>query len=105
MRKVEVPVDISSEQKSILGVISTRQLIYLLVGGLIIYSIIPLAWSLGSSLYTSFIFCVISALPIVVMIAPLAFMKNNKYNMFYDMYLYTRFLGKYEKGVWRKGKY
>ena len=49
MRKVEVPVDISSEQKSILGVISTRQLIYLLVGGLIIYSIIPLAWSLGSS--------------------------------------------------------
>lgn len=33
MRKVTVPVDMTSEQKTLLGVLSKRQLIYLLGGG------------------------------------------------------------------------
>ncbi|PEX03227.1 PrgI family protein, partial [Bacillus cereus] len=37
MRKVTVPVDMTSEQKTLLGVLSKRQLIYLLGGGASLY--------------------------------------------------------------------
>lgn len=38
MRTVEVPVDMSSEQKEILGIVTTRQLLYIAVGGVPLYA-------------------------------------------------------------------
>ena len=41
MRREKVPVDMSSEQKNLMGVLSTRQAIYIGVGTLIVYSYVP----------------------------------------------------------------
>ncbi len=46
MRKVTVPVDMTSEQKTLLGVLSKRQLIYLLGGGASLYLYVPFLWRL-----------------------------------------------------------
>lgn len=105
MRKVSVPVDMSSEQKSILGVLSIRQLIYVVAGGLTIYGYVPLLFNamLGLPLAARLIVCIISALPIVGVLFPLAFIRKRNYHMFLDSYLLIKFRAKTQHGVWRKG--
>ena len=103
MRKVNVPIDMSSEQKIILGVLSMRQLVYLVVGGVVIYGMSPLIWSLPIDALSKLILQIIFAIPVIAIIVPLAFIKHTKYNMFMDFYLITKLGGRGQKGVWRKG--
>lgn len=105
LKKVNVPVDMSSEQKVILGIVSMRQLIYLIVGGTILYTIIPLVWNMagGISWAIKLAFCAVSALPICIIVIPLAFFKMRKYGMFLDYYLLIKLGGKTQMGVWRRG--
>lgn len=106
MRKVSVPVDMSSEQKVILGIVSMRQLIYMVVGGTIIYSFVPLVWgaTAGLPIGLRIALCVIVSLPLLVIIVPLAFIRNRRYGMFYDYYLLVRLGGKTQVGTWAKGR-
>lgn len=105
MRKVSVPVDMSSEQKVILGVVSIRQLIYVAIGVGVIYAFVPTLWKLlaGLPIIFKIVVCVIPAIPVLVVIVPLAFIKKKNYHMFYDFYLLIRFNAKNQHGVWRKG--
>lgn len=107
MRKVSVPVDMSSEQKVILGIVSIRQLIYIVIGGSIIYSIVPLVWNMleGFSLVVRLVACIIPALPVLAVIVPLAFIRKRNYHMFYDFYLLIKLNAKSQHGVWRKGRH
>ncbi len=105
MRKVNVPVDMSSEQKVILGIVSMRQLIYIAIGGSVIYAFVPFTWNLlaGFPLMFKLVACILPALPVVVVVAPLAFIRKKNYHMFYDFYLLIRFNAKNQHGVWRNG--
>lgn len=95
----------SSEQKVILGIVSMRQLIYLMIGGSILYTIIPFVFNvLGGLPFTvKLAICFIAASPILILILPLAFFKIRKYGMFLDYYLLVKLGGKTQTGVWRKG--
>lgn len=102
MRLVQVPDDMTSDIKNILGIISTRQLIYLIAGGALVYSYIPKVFSLSSSFVASVILCLLSAVPVVVIVGVLGFMKNEKQNMYYDTYLRILIMKKTQKGNWHK---
>ncbi|MCK6259527.1 PrgI family protein [Fictibacillus sp. KIGAM418] len=107
MRKVTVPVDMTSEQKTILGIVSTRQLIYCLVCGALIYIVAPFGWKVGimlSGYIGGIITTVLLAFPFAVIFLPLGFWRREKYHMFLDQYLLTKFRYKDEIGVWRKGQ-
>lgn len=95
----------SSEQKVILGIVSMRQLIYLIIGGSILYTIIPFIWNfLGPLPFTvKVVLCFIAALPVLAIILPLAFYKKGKYGMFLDYYLLVKLGSKTQIGTWRKG--
>lgn len=105
MRKVSVPVDMSSEQKVILGVLSIRQLIYVAIAGATIYAYIPLVFSLtaGIQIAIRIVICLIGSLPVLLLLAPLAFLKKRNYHMFFDYYLLIKFRAKSQYGKWRKG--
>lgn len=105
MRIEKVPIDMSSEQKEILGLFSKRQLTYLAVGGLILYSYVPLIYRLFSGLgwIVGALFALMSAAPIFGLVIFLAFAKVEKYNMNRDFYYYIRFQRKTQYGSWRKG--
>lgn len=107
LRKVTVPEDMSSEQKVLLGVLSIRQLIYIIIGGAILGNYIPYLtkWLFGIAWPVGIIGTVISALPVIAVVFVLGFYKQKKYHMFYDMYLLTRFKAKSQYGIWRKGEY
>lgn len=105
MRQVTVPIDMSSEQKTILGIISKRQMIYLIIGGAILYVIIPSVFQLFPNFIAGVIFSIITAIPIVAIIFILAFVKKHKHHLNYDHYLLIRFGMKKQMGNWRKGKY
>ncbi|MDC3424272.1 PrgI family protein [Aquibacillus sp. 3ASR75-11] len=105
MRKVTVPIDMSSEQKTILGIFSKRQLIYLVVGGAIIYSYIPFVFNLIPNFFVSIFLCIFSALPVAVLTGVLGFLKKSKYNLNYDHYLLIKMGYKNQIGVWRKGPF
>ncbi|WP_066418229.1 PrgI family protein [Sutcliffiella cohnii] len=106
MRKVTVPIDMSSEQKTLFGVISKRQLIYVIVGGAIIYAYIPYVWGFGMmfNAFFAIIISAISVMPIGAVIGLLGFFRKSKYHMYFDRYLITKFNYKRQVGVWRKGK-
>lgn len=106
MRKVTVPIDMSSEQKTLLGVLSKRQLIYLIVGGTIIYAYVPIVWNLtiGFSAFFSIISSFISTLPVAVIVGVLGFIRKSKYHMYFDRYIITKYGYKRQIGVWRKGR-
>lgn len=106
MRKEQVPVDISSEQKVILGIVSMRQLIYIIVGGTFIYTIFPFMWGLleGTSTMVRLLVSVLINLPIVAVIGYFGFLRNGKYNMYYDSYWLVRLGEKSQYGIWRKGR-
>lgn len=105
MRKVNVPVDMSSEQKVILGIISIRQLIYVAAGGALIYAYVPFVFNLMSMfpITVRLLISVISALPVLAIALPFAFIKKKKYNMFLDYYMFIKFRAKTQHGKWRKG--
>lgn len=77
MRQEKVPIDMASEQKDILGIISKRHGIYLAVGGLLIYSYAPKVYELFSSLrwIVAAIMTIISAAPVAALVFFLAFKK------------------------------
>lgn len=105
MRKVSVPVDMSSEQKAILGVMSIRQLIYIVAGGVSLYGYIPLLYNamVGFPMAVRIIICIVTGLPVLLILLPLAFIKKRNYHMFLDFYLLIKFRAKTQHGVWRKG--
>ncbi|ACK98515.1 MULTISPECIES: PrgI family mobile element protein [Bacillus cereus group] len=106
MRIEQVPADMTSEQKVILGVVSMRQLIYLIIGGSFLYTVAPIIWDLfeGIDFYFRIGVLIISSLPVLSIIGYLAFWKVEKYNMFADYYWLVRLGEKSQYGVWRKGK-
>lgn len=105
MRRVTVPIDMSSEQKSILGIISQRQLIYLLAGGAILYAIVPTVFRIMPHPVIGLIASFIVATPVIVIVLLLGFVKKQKYHMYYDQYLIVTLQKEREKGNWRKGKH
>lgn len=107
MQRAKVPVDMVSEQKNILGVLSTRQAIYLAVGGVILYSFIPKLFSFISDFMgfiTALFICLITALPTVVAVVYLGFWKNEKHNMYRDRLLLIKIQNKTQYGMWRRGR-
>jgi hypothetical protein len=103
MRRVTVPVDMSSEQKTILGIVSVRQLIYCLFGFTVLYAYVPTVFKLMSNLTLAVLVTIISTLPVIVFVYLFGFHKVSKYHMFFDMYLLVKLGYKYQIGVWRKG--
>ena len=106
MRVVELQVDMVSEQKNLLGFISTRQGIYLGIGGVILYTIIPPVFKLVNfiaGILPAVIVALILAAPFATCAIYLAFMKNTKTEMFKDKELFLKFKSKFETGHWRSG--
>ena len=105
MRRVTVPIDMSSQQKSILGIISQRQLIYLLGGGAVLYVIVPKVFSIMPHPIAGLITSFIVSIPVIVAVLMLGFVKKQKYHMYFDQYLLIKLQKEREKGNWRKGKH
>lgn len=105
MRKVTVPVDMTSEQKTLLGVLSKRQLIYLLGGGAALYLYVPFLWRLFAPIdaVVAFFICLILAVPTVVGVIAFAFIYKEKQHMYLDRFLLIKMRSRSEKGKWRKG--
>ncbi|PEB54612.1 PrgI family protein [Bacillus sp. AFS098217] len=105
MRKVTVPVDMTSEQKTLLGVLSKRQLIYLLGGGAALYIYVPFFWGIFSPInaIVGFLICILSALPTVLGVLAFAFIYKEKQHMYLDRYLMIKMRSRSERGKWRKG--
>lgn len=106
MRIEKVPVDMSSEQKDILGIASKRQLTYLIVGGLIVYTYVPFIFKLfmGGGWLLAAIIALVTAIPTVTIVLLLGFVKVQEFNMNRDYYYYIRFQRKTQYGSWRKGR-
>lgn len=106
VRVSKVPVDMSSEQKEIMGVISKRQLIYLVVGGILLYSYVPLVYVLFANLswFIGAVAAIVSALPVLFIVIFLGFIKAGKYDMNRDFYYMILLQRKTQYGNWRKGR-
>jgi hypothetical protein len=103
VRRVTVPVDMSSEQKSLLGIMSVRQLIYCLFGLVVLYSYVPLIFKIIPNIVVALIVALISTIPVLGFVYLFGFHRVAKYHMYFDMYLLIKFGYKYQIGVWRKG--
>lgn len=105
MRNVKVPIDMSSEQKEILGILSKRQLVYLVVGGIILYSYVPLVYKIlsGAGWIVAGLSAITSAVPLLSIVFILGFLKG-KNDMPMDTYLWIRMKRKTQYGSWRKGR-
>lgn len=107
MRVSKVPIDMSSEQKNILGVVSTRQLIYIGVGTVICYSYVPLVFTLLYGFIgwvAAAVICLITVFPVAFVIVYFGFMKVSKLNMNRDYWHYIKFQRKTQYGKWHKGR-
>jgi hypothetical protein len=106
MRIEKVPIDMASEQKEILGLFSKRQLTYIAVGGLLIYSYVPSVYKLFSVFgwIAGGLAALITAVPVAAIFLFLAFAKVQKLNMNRDYYYYIRFQRRTQYGSWRKGR-
>ncbi|MCM3443611.1 MULTISPECIES: PrgI family protein [Metabacillus] len=102
MRKVKVPVDMASEQKVILGILSKRQMIYIAVGGGIAYWYVPIVFNLFPNVFMGSIASLISALPLAVIVFVLGFTRKEKYHLNFDRYLYIKLQYRSQQGNWRK---
>lgn len=106
MRREKVPVDMSSEQKNLMGVLSTRQAIYIGVGTLIVYSYVPPLFTLVNMVagwIAALIVCFISVLPIAIIVVIFGFTKVSKFSMNTDYYMLIKLQKKTQYGKWRKG--
>lgn len=101
----KVPVDMSSEQKEILGILSKRHLLYLGGGGALLYAYIPVVFKvlLGLGIPPAIIGSLICSLPVVGVVIFLGFMRVDKLNMNRDYYYFIKFTRKLQYGSWRKG--
>ncbi|NRD81034.1 PrgI family protein [Bacillus sp. BRMEA1] len=102
MSKVTVPIDMASEQKTILGILSKRQLIYLVAGGGLIYWYVPFIFALIPNPVVGVIASVIGAAPVAAVVLILGFLRKEKFHMDYDKYLLTKLQYKTQLGNWRK---
>lgn len=105
MRNVKVPIDMSSEQKEILGILSKRQLVYLVVGGIILYSYVPMVYKVlsGAGWIVAGLSAITSAMPMLAVVFILGFLKG-KNDMHMDSYIWIRLQKKTQYGSWRKGQ-
>ncbi|MFJ8519426.1 PrgI family mobile element protein [Lysinibacillus xylanilyticus] len=106
MRREKVPVDMSSEQKNLMGVLSTRQAIYLGVGISITYSYVQPLFSfvnIVAGWVAALIICIISILPIAFIVGFFGFVKVSKYNMNRDYFMLIKLQKHTQYGKWRKG--
>jgi hypothetical protein len=103
MRKATVPIDMASEQKTILGIFSKRQLIYLIAGGALLYAYIPIVFQIFPNFILGFIFTAVSAIPTVTAVLVLGFLKKQKFHLNFDHYILIRIGYKNQIGIWRKG--
>lgn len=107
MRMAKVPIDMASEQKNLMGVVSTRQALYIGGGILIIYSYVPIVFSFLSPLFgwiAAIVVCAILALPIIAVVAAFSFFPVAKYHMNRDMYILMKLQRNTQVGLWRKGE-
>lgn len=106
MRMAKVPIDMSSEQKNLMGVVSTRQAIYLALGGSALYAYVyPLAQLLSPIfgwVVTTGV-CIASALPVLAIVGFFGFFPVSKYNMNRDYYMLIKWQRGSNVGLWRKG--
>jgi len=103
LRKETVPIDMSSEQKTILGFISIRQLIYLIIGGAILYTYIPIVFNIFPHFIVGGIAALISAIPTLVFIFIFGFWKKTKLHLNFDHYFLIKLNYGTQIGIWRKG--
>lgn len=105
MRKEKVPVDMSSEQRELLGLVSKREMAYLVIGGLLLYSYIPLVFNLfsGFGYLLAAILCVVSAMPVAFIVLFFGFVKEKRFNMNRDYYYWIKLQRRTQYGSWRKG--
>lgn len=106
MRSAKVPIDMTSEQKEILGILSKRQLMYLVGGGLILYYYIPLVFKMlsGAGWIVASITALCTAAPTLAIIFFLGFDKVDKFKMNRDYYYLIKLKRKTQYGSWRKGQ-
>lgn len=97
----------SSEQKNLMGVVSTRQAIYVGVGGIVIYSYVPILFGLLKGLFGWMIasaICGFTTIPIIAFVAFFGFYPVEKYNMNRDYYMMIKIQRGTQVGMWRKGR-
>lgn len=106
MRKITVPIDMASEQKSIFSVLSIRQLIYIVATGQIVYQYVTLLWKILYHINIIFALaaCGISIIPAAVFVFVFAFYYKAKHFMYFDRYLLVRLARKNGYGKWRRGQ-
>lgn len=104
--KAAVPVDLVSEQKNVLGIVSTRQASYIggtfimvcVIGNGISSLLNPLFGSLGTLIILAFIGVFFEAIACFF-----AFAKKHDYYMYYDQYLLLTYLQATDEfGRWEK---
>ena len=107
MRIESVPIDMTSEQKEILGLISKRQLMYMAGGVLTLYAYLPTVFkflnSLGAGMALTIIVSLFAAIPVVLIVFFFGFIKISKFNMNSDYYYFIRLQRRTQYGSWRKG--
>lgn len=103
LRKETVPIDMASEQKTILGFISRRQLIYIVAGGSILYALVPIVFNLFPNYIVGLIASIIVALPILFVVFMFGFWQKNKLHLNYDHFFLIKIGYKSQIGIWRKG--
>lgn len=103
MRRATVPVDTSSEQKTIFGILSIRQLCYAGASGFIYYHILPYVTGLSDHWFTKFILALVIIIPFALFTIAFGFIRIEKYNMYLDRYLIVKLARKSQYGIWRKG--
>lgn len=103
MRKIVVPVDMQSEQKELFGVLSKRQLLYLIGGGGLIYWYVPFVFNLFSNWVAGATTSIITVFPTALLVYLVAFRRLDKYHMYLDRYILIRLQYRSQLGIWRKG--
>lgn len=107
MRIENVPIDMSSEQKEILGILSKRQLMYLAGGGLILYTYVPFIFkfflNIGSGAIFAIMVALFSTIPTLLVVVFFGFVRIQKFNMNSDYYYWIRLQRRTQYGSWRKG--
>ncbi|MCM3358056.1 PrgI family protein [Psychrobacillus sp. MER TA 171] len=106
MRVEKVPIDMSSEQKEILGLVSKRQVLYLVGGILVLYSYVPklFMFVLPLGIVLALLVTILAALPVLTIVGFLGFYEVKEYNMNRDYYYYIKLTRKTQYGSWRKGR-
>lgn len=99
--KTRMPFDTETERKFIKS-LSVRQSLYVLIGGLIYFSIASELLFAGFPFIPT-ILLLVAVTPILIPFVVLAFYKNKETNLFYDRYIiFKTNHKKKQSGIWRK---